>query len=172
MPCEDCNGTGEVGDEIPQGEFQPPERERCESCDGTGRWVITDTVTQEKHDAAIALIQDAFEEDNEAEAAPSSSNVPAGWKLVPLEPTPDMMCAAWDHIPPVMDDITDGDFRQAYKDMVAAAPHATTLAKCTLRAALEDIASMAFNRWEEGARAGEIARAALASQLTDDTPHE
>lgn len=40
MRCEDCNGTGEVGDEIPQGEFQPPERDRCDSCDGTGRWKL------------------------------------------------------------------------------------------------------------------------------------
>lgn len=38
IACEDCGGAGVVGDEIPQGEFQPPERERCESCNGSGRW--------------------------------------------------------------------------------------------------------------------------------------
>jgi len=43
MDCEDCNGTGEVGDEIYQGDFQPPERERCTSCDGSGRWKLSPT---------------------------------------------------------------------------------------------------------------------------------
>ena len=38
MLCEDCNGAGEIGDEIYQGEFQPPEREQCTSCSGSGRW--------------------------------------------------------------------------------------------------------------------------------------
>ena len=47
---------------------------------------------------------------------------PEGWQLVPLEPTPDMMCAAWDSTPAQMDDMTDGDFGQAYKNMLAAAP--------------------------------------------------
>lgn len=40
MPCEDCNGQGEVGEEIYQGEFQPPERDRCSSCGGSGRWSL------------------------------------------------------------------------------------------------------------------------------------
>lgn len=41
VPCEDCGGSGVIGDEIYQGEFQPPERERCSSCDGSGRWHVS-----------------------------------------------------------------------------------------------------------------------------------
>lgn len=37
FPCEDCGGSGEVGEEIYQGEFQPPERARCTTCNGSGR---------------------------------------------------------------------------------------------------------------------------------------
>lgn len=37
VPCEDCDGTGEVGELRSQGYFQPPERDRCHSCDGSGR---------------------------------------------------------------------------------------------------------------------------------------
>lgn len=36
--CEDCNGAGEVGEAYGGSEFQPPERDRCESCNGSGRW--------------------------------------------------------------------------------------------------------------------------------------
>jgi hypothetical protein len=35
--CEDCDGTGEVGELIDQGYFQPPERARCSTCDGAGQ---------------------------------------------------------------------------------------------------------------------------------------
>jgi hypothetical protein len=43
--CEDCDGRGVVGEEIYQGEFQPPEREQCGSCNGSGRWKIDATTT-------------------------------------------------------------------------------------------------------------------------------
>lgn len=36
--CEDCDGTGSTGEVHPGSEFQPPERERCPSCGGSGRW--------------------------------------------------------------------------------------------------------------------------------------
>jgi len=40
MPCEDCGGCGEVGEAAYQGAFQPPERDRCESCQGSGQWEV------------------------------------------------------------------------------------------------------------------------------------
>lgn len=36
IKCEDCDGAGRVGDEIPMGEFQPPEPDLCQSCGGSG----------------------------------------------------------------------------------------------------------------------------------------
>jgi len=51
-----------------------------------------------------------------------SVGVPEGWQLVPKEPTEAMMAAAWNHTPLEMDDMTDGYFGQAYRDMLAAAP--------------------------------------------------
>lgn len=47
---------------------------------------------------------------------------PQGWKLVPVEPTAEMKDAAWDHTPLDMNEMTNGDFGQAYKNMLAAAP--------------------------------------------------
>lgn len=39
MDCEDCSGTGDTGEpERYMGEFQPPEGERCGSCNGSGQW--------------------------------------------------------------------------------------------------------------------------------------
>lgn len=37
VACEDCNGAGEVGEPYGGSEFQPPERDRCESCGGSGQ---------------------------------------------------------------------------------------------------------------------------------------
>lgn len=38
--CEDCCGTGHTGESQYMGEFQPPEYERCGSCDGSGKWIV------------------------------------------------------------------------------------------------------------------------------------
>lgn len=40
VTCEDCDGAGVVGEEYSCGEFQPPERDRCTSCGGSGRWRV------------------------------------------------------------------------------------------------------------------------------------
>lgn len=65
----------------------------------------------------------------QASASAEPVQIPEGWALVPVEPTPDMMCEAWDHTPVNMDDMTDGDFGQAYKDMIAASPPPVTAAR-------------------------------------------
>jgi RecJ-like exonuclease len=39
MRCEDCNGEGHVGEEYRSSDhFQPPERDVCTSCNGSGSW--------------------------------------------------------------------------------------------------------------------------------------
>ena len=52
---------------------------------------------------------------------------PSGYKLVPVEPTPEMRdaghCAAWRGIPSLFD---DGDAANVYRAMLAAAPAAPT----------------------------------------------
>lgn len=50
IDCEDCDGNGVVGDPIYQGEFQPPEREPCSSCDGSGHWKVPFLTTQQAQD--------------------------------------------------------------------------------------------------------------------------
>lgn len=82
------------------------------------------------------------------------AGVPEGWQLVPKEPTAKMMDAAWDHTPLNMDDMTDGDFGQAYKDMLAAAPSLTSTEKSdggaseAKHAASQDDALRTMLRWE------------------------
>jgi hypothetical protein len=56
MACEDCDGRGVVGEEIYQGEFQPPEREQCGSCNGSGRWKID--ATQQVEFPAVEPVTD------------------------------------------------------------------------------------------------------------------
>ena len=47
--------------------------------------------------------------------------IPEGWKLVPIEPTPEMR-DAWDSAPICEDD--DAEFRRAYREMITSAPEA------------------------------------------------
>lgn len=52
--------------------------------------------------------------------APKASAVPEGWKLVPMEPTPEMLSAAWNGGALGGED----DHRECYGYMLAAAPQA------------------------------------------------
>ena len=79
MPCEDCEGHGIVGEAMPQGEFQPPEYEHCSSCNGTGKWVAQAFTADQMREYILA-----------DRASLGAAQVPAGWKLVPIEPTEDM----------------------------------------------------------------------------------
>jgi hypothetical protein len=53
MDCEDCDGRGAVGEMRYMGEFQPPEREPCSSCNGSGRWKVP-LYTEDQMRAALA----------------------------------------------------------------------------------------------------------------------
>jgi hypothetical protein len=53
MPCEDCGGCGEVGEERYQGDFQPPERSRCSSCDGSGVWQVAPTPAAQMEEVGV-----------------------------------------------------------------------------------------------------------------------
>jgi len=57
--CEDCCGTGHTGESQYMGEFQPPEYERCSSCDGSGKWIV-DHHSPDQVRAAIAAMIEAL----------------------------------------------------------------------------------------------------------------
>lgn len=93
--CPGCGSVGEVGTEY------------YDCCpDGIKARVIPERLAQHCHDLFQLALQGA--------AAPS---VPDGWKLVPVEPTPEMLMHAERTIPPTF---SIGD---EYRAMVAAAPH-------------------------------------------------
>jgi hypothetical protein len=58
--CDDCNGTGHVGESHYMGEFQPPERERCESCGGSG--FVRAAAPQPPEPVRLLGEKEAFEE--------------------------------------------------------------------------------------------------------------
>lgn len=68
----------------------------------------------------VDITLDAIEElKAKALAAAAPVAAPDGWKLVPIEPTPEMQ-AAWDKAP--FDEDIDEEFRSAYRAMIEAAP--------------------------------------------------
>ena len=44
MKCEDCDGCGAIGELYGGSAFQPPERDSCNSCGGSGYWNIAQPV--------------------------------------------------------------------------------------------------------------------------------
>jgi len=57
--CEDCCGTGHTGESQYMGEFQPPEYERCGSCDGSGKWIVDHHSPTQMREAILAATERA-----------------------------------------------------------------------------------------------------------------
>ena len=70
------------------------------------------------HSELQSIVEMAFNKGAEIEAALRAQVVPQGWKLVPVDPTSEMLKAAWKH--GIDDEAPDPYY--AYKAMLAAAP--------------------------------------------------
>jgi len=70
VTCEDCDGRGVQGEAIYQGDFQPPEHEPCESCGGSGKWMVPapDIAILKEQLAACAASLRCYQEGDEAAA--------------------------------------------------------------------------------------------------------